>query len=182
MERDAADETLMLRYRDGDVHAFERLYARHKGPLYRYLLRQCGEPAAAELFQEVWLKVIRARANYTVQAKFTTWLYRLAHNRVIDHYRANARTALVDTIEWDALPAGDHTQPDRQADCQQQLERLLTLLDELPAVQREAFLLHEEAGLSLQAIAEVTGANRETVKSRLRYAVAKLRRGLGISP
>ena len=72
-----ADETLMLCYRDGDAEAFARLYARHKGPLYRYLLRQCGPSAIAEeLFQDVWLKLIAARAGYTVQAKFTTWLYR----------------------------------------------------------------------------------------------------------
>ena len=78
----------MLCYRDGDAGAFDALYARHKGGLYRYLLRQCREPAAAEeLFQDVWMNLIRARARYTVQAKFTTYLYRLAHNRLIDHYR-----------------------------------------------------------------------------------------------
>lgn len=76
---DDADETLMLRYRDGNTQAFARLYARHKGPLYRYLLRQCGMPAVAEeLFQDIWLKLIAARAGYTVQARFTTYLYRLA--------------------------------------------------------------------------------------------------------
>lgn len=89
---DDADETLMLRYRDGEVAAFAPLYARHKGALYRYLLRQCGQPALAEeLFQDVWLKLIAARAGYTVQARFATYLYRLAHNRLIDHYRASRR-------------------------------------------------------------------------------------------
>ena len=81
-----ADEILMLRYRDGDTDAFARLYARHKGPLYRYLLRQCGQPAVAEeLFQDVWLKLIAGRSGYAVQARFAAWLYRIAHNRLVDH-------------------------------------------------------------------------------------------------
>jgi RNA polymerase sigma factor (sigma-70 family) len=63
--------------------------------LYRYLLRQCREPAAAEeLFQDVWMNLIRARAGYTVQAKFTTYLYRLAHNRLIDHYRKHGHAVV----------------------------------------------------------------------------------------
>jgi len=81
---DDADETLMLRYRNGDAGAFGRLYARHKGSLYRYLLRQCGQPTVAEeLFQDVWLKLIAARSGYAVQARFATWLYRIAHNRLV---------------------------------------------------------------------------------------------------
>src|SRR5688572_8455172 len=81
----------MLRYRDGDARAFEALYARHKGPLYRYFLRLARPAAVAEeLFQDAWTNLIRARANYEVRAKFTTWLYRLAHNRLVDHYRRNA--------------------------------------------------------------------------------------------
>src|SRR5436190_18395294 len=90
MPRDepARDEDLMLAYRDGNAAAFDQLYRRHKGPLYRYLLRQCRDAAAAEeLFQDVWMNLVRARAGYTVTARFSTYLYRLAHNRLIDHYR-----------------------------------------------------------------------------------------------
>lgn len=180
---DDADETLMLRYRNGDAGAFERLYARHKGPLYRYLLRQCGQPAAEELFQDVWLKLIAARAGYTVQAQFTTWLYRIAHNRVVDHYRASARGLPLsyadDCPEWTNIPAPDAVQPENQDERRRQSEHLLALLADLPEAQREALLLKEEAGLSLDAIAQATGTGRETVKSRLRYALARLRQGLG---
>lgn len=184
---DDADETLMLRYRDGDAEAFARLYARHKGPLYRYLLRQCGPSAIAEeLFQDVWLKLITARAGYTVQAKFTTWLYRLAHNRLVDHYRAASRSLPVsyadDCPEWADLPAPAEEQPEHQEDRRRQAERLLELLAELPEAQREAMLLKEEAGLSLDEIAQATGTGRETVKSRLRYGLARLRRSLGAAP
>lgn len=187
MRTDDADETLMLRYRDGDTGAFERLYARHKGSLYRYLLRQCGQPAVAEeLFQDVWLKLIAARAGYTVQAKFITWLYRLAHNRLVDYYRASARrvpaSCADDCPEWLEAPAPAEEQPENREDRRRQAERLLELLAELPEAQREAVLLKEEAGLSLEEIAQATGTGRETVKSRLRYALARLRRGLGGAP
>lgn len=182
---DSSDEGLMLRYRDGDGLAFEQLYQRHKGPLYRYLLRQCEAAAVAEeLFQDVWLKLIKARAGYVVKARFTTYLYRLAHNRLVDHYRAQARGLPASFVDCDAaareaVPTPTHEQPEQQEERRRQARHLLDLLAQLPEAQREAFLLREEAGLSLEAIAEVTGVGRETVKSRLRYAVAKLRQGLG---
>jgi RNA polymerase sigma-70 factor (ECF subfamily) len=184
---DDVDETLMLRYRDGDANAFARLYARHKGPLYRYLLRQCGQPATAEeLFQEIWLKLIAARTSYTVQARFATWLYRIAHNRLIDHYRASQRGVPVsyagDCPEWIEVPAPLEEQPEHQEDRRRRAKRLLELLAELPEAQREAVLLKEEGGLSLEEIAQATGTGRETVKSRLRYALARLRRDLGDAP
>ncbi len=180
---DDADETLMLRYRDGDAAAFAPRYPRHKGALYRYLLRQCGQSALAEeLFQDVWLKLIAARAGYTVQARFATYLYRLAHNRLIDHYRASRRglplSYAEDCPEWAETPAPAENQPEAQDDRRRQAERLLELLAELPEAQREAVLLKEEAGLSLEEIAQATGTGRETVKSRLRYAMARLRQGL----
>ena len=80
----------------GDAAAFDSLYARHKGGVYRYLARQCRQSGIAdELFQDVWMNLIRARASYAPTAKFTTWLYRLAHNRMIDHYRASGHLTLV---------------------------------------------------------------------------------------
>ncbi len=104
----------MLCYRDGDAGAFDALYARHKGGLYRYLLRQCREPAAAEeLFQDVWMNLIRARAAYTVQAKFTTYLYRLAHNRLIDHYR-KVNQATVTSFDAEDGPAVEELVDERR--------------------------------------------------------------------
>src|SRR5262245_10651143 len=91
VEQNPSDEELMERYRDGDAGAFDVIYGRHKGGLFRYMLRQCANRGVAEeLFQEVWMNLIRARDAYTVQARFSTYLYRLAHNRLIDHYRSQA--------------------------------------------------------------------------------------------
>lgn len=186
--RDDADEALMSRYRDGDAHAFEALYARHRGPLYRYLMRQCSNAATAEeMFQDVWTNVIRARERYQVRAKFTTWLYRIAHNRVVDHHRSTRpHLQIVGDDEGSSSvgePAADPSgNPERRVHAQRQLDRLGELIGALPDEQREAFLLHEEGGLGIDGIAEVTGVGRETAKSRLRYAVSKLRKGLGGEP
>src|SRR4051812_29685655 len=85
----AADEQLMLDYAAGDAAAFDALYARHKGTLYRFVRRSVMENAQAdELFQDVWMRVIEARIRYSPQARFTTWLYAIAHNRIVDHWRA----------------------------------------------------------------------------------------------
>ena len=168
----------MLLYRDGEAGAFDTLYARHKGGLYRYLARQCRDAAVAEeLFQDVWMNLIRARSGYTVQAKFTTYLYRLAHNRLIDHYRKHSHVAMVafedeDGEALEELPADDALDAKRQAG------RLLELIAELPEVQREAFLLQQEGGMSVEEIALATGVARETAKSRLRYAMSRLRQGM----
>ncbi len=174
----------MLRYCDGDAGAFDSLYARHKGPLFRYLLRQSGNRGLAEeLFQDVWMNLIRARANYTVQAKFATYLFRLAHNRLIDHYRATkGRVPL--SFEEEDCPALESIVDERYADAAEALAekrdaaRLLGLIERLPEAQREAFLLQQEAEMTVQAIAQATGVRRETAKSRLRYALAKLREGM----
>lgn len=182
MKAEASDEELMLSYREGDAKAFEALYSRHKGALYRFILRRCGQPAVAEeLYQEVWMKLIRAREGYTVKARFTTWMYQVARNHCIDYYRRQS-VAVVNgqqgSLGIEAVEDQQSKQPDQQLELQQQTTQLMQLVDALPVEQREAFLLREEAGLGLNEIAEITGVNRETAKSRLRYAINKLRAGL----
>lgn len=169
------DSALMLRYKDGDTAAFERLYRRHNDALYRYLLRLCKHRDTAEdIFQDVWGKIIKSRASYRPTAKFTTFMYRVAHNCFIDHLRRNKRHSNTTDLEPE-LHAGDTELPETTTERSLAKERLALALGQLPEEQRDVFLLHEEAGLSLDDIASVTGCNRETAKSRLRYAVNKLR-------
>ena len=175
MQSDLSDRALMSRYRDGDVAAFEILYRRHKDPLYRYLLRQCRQRAAAEdVFQEVWSKIIRARNRYRPTARFSTYLYRVAYHCFIDHVRRNRRHAREIDNDPD-LHADSGESPEDATERRLARARLDAALGGLPAEQRDAFLLREEAGLSLDEIAAVTGTNRETAKSRVRYATNKLR-------
>ncbi len=180
-DSDATDEALMLGYRDGDAVAFDVLYSRHKGGIYRYLLRQCRNAALAdEMFQDVWMNLIRARAGYTVQAKFSTYLYRIAHNRLMDHFRRDDTGVSLDdeSVTVDEPVAPRSVEPEVSATSRQLAAQLLTLLDGLPDEQRAAFVLQQEGGLSIEEIAAATGVTRETAKSRLRYALAKLRQGM----
>ena len=177
-----ADEELMLSYAGGDAGAFETLYRRHRGPLYRFLLRQVGETATAEeLFQDVWMRVIDSRGRYEARAKFTSWVYAIAHNRLMDFYRVSGRARFVDGEEagqaLEDLPAQDPP-PEALIDRKRDALRLLGALSELPEPQREAFLLQQEGELSVEEIGAATGVSRETAKSRLRYAIAKLRASL----
>lgn len=176
------DSALMLRYKDGDIAAFETLYRRHNDPLYRYLLRMCRHRDTAEdIFQEVWGKIVKSRASYRPTAKFTTFLYRVAHNCFIDHVRRNKRHT--SNTELDAeLHSHPGEQPETLTERSLAKERLSKALLELPDEQRDTFLLHEEACLNLDQIAAVTGSNRETAKSRLRYAVSKLRAAIDDHP
>jgi len=176
------DEDLMLSYQQGNAAAFEVLYERHRGGVFRYLLAKCHQQAIAEeLFQDVWMKLIAARDRYEIRAKFTTYLYQLAHNHFIDYYR-KTRTDVIQQKDYDEdveqIIANGQKQADEQLELQRKTETLSKLVDELPDEQREAFMLREEAGLTVAEIAEVTGVNTEAAKSRLRYAVKKLRAGL----
>jgi RNA polymerase sigma-70 factor (ECF subfamily) len=169
------DSALMLRYRDGDVAAFEILYRRHRDAIYRYLLRLSGHrDTADDVFQDVWGKIIKARESYRPTAKFTTFLYRVAHNCFIDHVRRNKRHSRGVPLEPE-LHANQEETLEMSTERSLARERLARALRSLPEEQRDAFLLREEGGLSIDDIAAVTGCNRETAKSRLRYAVAKLR-------
>ena len=168
------DEELMCAYRDGAVPAFDALYARHKGALFRYVLRGVkARGVAEELFQEIWIRVVEARHRYQPSAKFATWLYTIAHNRLVDHWRVR-ELVTADALDGEAA-GGEAGDPARVAAGRQALGRLEQAIAALPHAQREAFLLHEEAGLTALEIAAATGSEAEAVKSRLRYAYQKLK-------
>lgn len=183
MELKDVDSGLMLRYRDGDAAAFAALYAQYKGPLYRYLLRHVRNAgAAADLFQEVWSHLIATRARYEPRAKFATFLFHIAHNCAIDFFRrdSNLRRALLSHADAmiSELEVPEHQRPDKVAEFAEQQSALLAAVSALPQEQREAFLLREETGLSIEEIARITEVPMETAKSRLRYAVRKLQHSL----
>ena len=175
------DATLMLAYARGEVAAFDALYARHRGTLYRFLLRTARDPRLAEeLFQETWSRVIAARDRYTPQAKFTTWLLQIAHNLLIDQYRRKRPMATGEEAEsaLAMLATPEQEQPEHVLSEFERRRRLQRAIEQLPDEQRTAVLLRLENELSVEDIAEVTGVGRETAKSRLRYAMNRLREQL----
>jgi RNA polymerase sigma-70 factor (ECF subfamily) len=173
----------MCRYADGDVAAFEQLYARHRAPLWRFLLRNLrDEMHTADVFQEVWARVIASADRYRPTAPFGAWLYRIAHNCCADHWRRTGRAARREHQEGDALlaslPDCDSPGPLEQAMHAQARSALDAAVEQLPETQRVAFLMYAEGGLSLAEIAAATGVGPETAKSRLRYGLARLRLAL----
>ncbi|MGB3393078.1 MAG: RNA polymerase sigma factor [Stenotrophomonas sp.] len=167
----------MLAYAAGDGEAFTELYARHRARLFHYLLGQLRDRTLAEeLFQDVWQRLVHARAGWKPEAAFATWLFRIAHNRLNDHWRAaRHRPAAPDDADQRTARLADTRTPELLADEQAQRLQLHRALAELPPEQQEVVILRLEQELSLDEIGQITGVGRETVKSRLRYAMDKLR-------
>ena len=181
------DEQLMLAYARGDAAAFDELYARHEGALFRFVRRLLGAPLASqadEVFQDTWMRIIAARASFAPQgAAWRTWAFTIAHNLAMDRLRASGREVVVpaldegeDPLDWIAATL-DMTHPSSEdtAFWRAAGRQLLRCLEQLPDAQRAAFLLHHEDGASVEDLAQRLGLQFETAKSRLRYALQKLR-------
>jgi RNA polymerase sigma-70 factor (ECF subfamily) len=174
----AGDETLMEAFGAGDAEAFDVLYARYRGPVFRFFLRQLSREDAEEAHQETWLKLIRAAERYVAQSSFRSYLFTVAHNVLTDRFRRDARRPRrQDDAEAD--DQADEIDTPMEAHRAQLADRLLRAIRRLPAPQREALVMREETGMSHAEIAMATGATAEGVKSRLRYAMQKLRSELG---
>jgi len=193
-ERDAMpDDQLMLAYAHGDAAAFDVLYARHEGGLFRFVRRLLGARLAAqadEVFQDTWVRIVSARDSFSPQgATWRTWAFTIAHNLAMDRLRVSGREVALDTHPDDggdavptlergvrgAVDAASHPSAEELAFWRAAGRRLLACLDELPPEQRAAFLLHHEDGLTVDALAASLEIGFETVRSRLRYGLQKLR-------
>ena len=169
------DAALLRRYRRGDAAAFNELYQRHRLGLFRFLLGLCGDHALAEeVFQETWVSLIRSQSEQRESVLFKTWLYQIARNRLIDLLRQREGQEQGEAGE----PADEGVSPPQSLEQKQQHALLHAAIAALPVEQKEALVLQQFSGMSIQDIAVVTGAEAETVKSRLRYAMQKLRAGL----
>ena len=179
------DEMLMQAFAAGDAGAFETLYDRNLPAVWRYVLRSVPDAALAdELVQDVWFSIVRQAPRYQPRARFRTWLFTLAHHRMVDHFRTHHPHASLDAATEDGASLADTLAADsdfgplRQLQSREQAQALLDALAALPAVQREAFLLQAEGALTVADIAATTGVPVETARSRLRYARATLRQTL----
>jgi RNA polymerase sigma-70 factor, ECF subfamily len=173
-----ADEELARRFRRGDDRAFGLLYARYRAPLLRFVRRTTPDPSdVEEVVQEIWLAVIRGRKRYIPRARFVTYLFSIARRRSADRWRRHGvqldPEANVNELEELAAPV--QTWPESCAETEAIGSAFMCAVDALPLAQREIFLLRAETDLTLDEIAQVTGTTRETAKSRLRYALSRLR-------
>ena len=192
---DSDDQHLMATYCTGDANAFKHLYDKYEQPIYRFLYNGCHNDAQArELFQDIWLRVVKSRDTYNPEAPFKAWLFTIARNRLTDHYRQQSACP----PEHHGYPHGCNEHdgesdgkdihphafasaaltPEQMASVTEQNETLKNALHTLPPAQREAVMLKHIAGMNLDEIATIQGEGRQTVKSRLRYAMIKLRQHL----
>ena len=174
---ESSDEALMLAYAKGDQMAFDALYERYRLPLYRYMHRQISvsEDILNELYQDVWLKLIKSRKQYAVKAGFKTFLYQIANNTVRDYFRRESVRKIMSNLENESEVIDSGMSPEASIIQNQLMNKFRKILDELPQQQRDVFLLREEAGLTSAQIAEVMQVSVDTVKSRMRYAVSRLK-------
>jgi RNA polymerase sigma-70 factor (ECF subfamily) len=181
----ASDEALLMRYRQGDEAAFAELYRRHRSKLYRFIQGLCsGAARTDEIFQETWLALIKSDALPDGRARFKTWLYQIARHCLIDHWRreGNPTTEVFDESQHTPLAesGGNLAEtPETLALRGEQLQQIAAALETLPLPQREVFLLRAHAEMELAEIAALTDTPLEAIKSRYRYALAKLRQHLG---
>lgn len=185
MANSASDEQLIQWYQNGNADAFETLYTRYKTAIYHYFYRQVQSSAIAdELHQDVWLKIIRTSSSFNQRSTFKTWLYKIAHHRLIDHYRQAGKHHLhlvnnnLDDSELENETEDANPGPEACLQKQQLDTALLNGIEQLPKEQKEVFILYESRNLTVEEIANITDSSYESTKSRLRYAVKKLRQHL----
>lgn len=192
VQGDATDEMLMVRYQRGEAQAFAELVRRHSRAVYNFVLRQLRDANLSEdVTQEVFLRVVQRASEFKHEARFSTWLYSITRNLCVDHLRrlTHRRHASLDAprsgVDPEASPLVEQiadTHPrastERSAQATQMQTSLLEALHALPDDQREVFLLREIANLPFKEIAEVTDTPENTVKSRMRYALDRLRETL----
>lgn len=188
-KQDVADEVLMLRFQRGDVSAFAVLMQRHKAPVFNFVLRHVRSRSTAEdLLQDVFLRVVQNATEFKHEARFTTWVYTIARNLCIDHFRKAAlrsHDSLDQPRSESKRPLSDTTEDsrfeanvERTALANEVRDRIVAAVEELPEDQREVFLLREVANLPFKEIASITDTPENTVKSRMRYALERLQAAL----
>lgn len=188
MLTDLSDEALMLRYCEGDLPAFKELYRRHCDGLYRFIAwRTPRKDWVDEIFQESWTALHNARSGYTPQAAFRTYLYQIARNRLVDLLRQHQLVLASDlghdddgnsVFEHLADRMQDGESPEAALARKQEEAELHTAIHALPHEQKEALIMQQFNGMTLEEIAQLAQVPMETIRSRLRYAMRKLRERL----
>jgi RNA polymerase sigma-70 factor (ECF subfamily) len=190
MEEIESDEDLLAAHLRGDAEAFSVLFDRHQLPIYRYLLRLLRIQANAEdVLQDTFMTVLRNASQFRSESGFRAWLFSIARSRLVDHLRRQGKESSLDDMPENSSESGAAGAeyawmieaapgPEAQAMSRQQARAFLDQVEALPGTQREVFLLHAEGDMSVPEIARSIGIATETAKSRLRYALARLRNAM----
>ncbi|MFH1530754.1 MAG: sigma-70 family RNA polymerase sigma factor [Pseudomonadota bacterium] len=184
-----SDEALMARFIEGDARAFEALLGRHKKPVYRFIYRYMSQKETAdEVFQDSLMKLVRAADSYQRGARFSVWMYTIVRNTIYDRLRRERHRRQMRELDrplegdgtatlGDTIP-GDSPDGEEEARGKELQERLAAAVHELNSEQREVFIMRQYQGLAFKEIAEIMDCPVNTAKTRMRYALAALRREL----
>jgi RNA polymerase sigma-70 factor (ECF subfamily) len=178
---ESPEKIWLVEYRRGSAEAMGELVEHYRRPLFGFILKMTeGQEDAEEIFQEVWFRVIRNLASYQ-DKKFLSWLFRIAHNLIVD--RARKSKPIVDFPSSESGPESDietripspGIDPALQVEGRDLGRRISTAVSRLPPEQKEVFLMRMEGDLPFKEIAKIQGTSINTALARMQYALAKLR-------
>jgi RNA polymerase sigma-70 factor (ECF subfamily) len=170
----------LTQYREGDVEAMGKLVEHYRRPLFGFILRMTeGRGDADEIFQDVWIRVIKSQHRYT-HKNFKSWLFRIAHNLVIDRARKKKADVSLQDETSDGMTRQDKVAsgglaPDRTAGARDLGGRIQEAVSALPLLQREVFLMRTEGQLTFKEIASIQKVSLNTALGRMHYATTRLR-------
>ncbi len=177
------DQELVQAYIKGDPSAIETLITRHRSKVYTYILLTIkNQQLAEDLFQETFIKVIQSLrgGKYKDNGRFLSWVIRIAHNLIIDHFRKEKQMNSISNDDTEVDLFNSKKFSDKNIEeiivSSQIRSELRTLINELPADQREVVLLRHYGELSFKEIADQTGVSINTALGRMRYALINLRK------
>lgn len=188
---DISDSELMLRFMEGNTHAFEMLFQRYRIPLFNFIYRMLDRDRtqAEDLLQEIFLKVAKAKHSYQPQARFSSWLFAIARNHCLNFLKSKPHRQALHEVSLDALLGGDGPSladsipADTEVFKELTDDELQTLIDKaisaLPSPQKETFLLHTQEGFSHEETAEILNTNPATVRTHYHRARRLLRQKVG---
>lgn len=181
----SGDQDLVEAARAGDDRAFRELYRTHRAEVYRVVYRVVGpSPDMEDVLQEIFFQVHRSLGNFRGQAKFSTWLHRLAVNVALQHLRKKKTTIKTrsDDLFAESRPDGGGTTPHEEAETRQRLAAMERALDKLAPKKRAVVVMHDMRGMDAHEIAKVVGAPVFTVRTRLFYGRRELYREIVKDP
>ena len=180
---DRTDEQLIADYLAGDTAALDLLFERYRRPFYSYFNRLLSGDAttADDIFQETWLRIIRALPSFNPSGSFSAWAFRIAHNQAMQSFRRSKTRSKVGALTADGeLPEpaeSSFISPDRLLNCKHLAQEIERALAKLSPEQREVFTLRQ-SGMSFKEIAQIQNCPLNTALSRMRYTIIFLRKEL----
>jgi RNA polymerase sigma-70 factor (ECF subfamily) len=176
-DREPSDTDLLAAYRTGDKDSLSLLISRYERPLYTFILRMAGPSDADDVYQETWVRALRALGDFDGR-KPLSWLFRISRNLVIDRARRSSRWAPLETESGEDRWPSDKPDPAANAAAADLGGHIRKAVEGLPPEQREVFLMRTEGDLPFKEIARLQGVSINTALARMQYALDKLRTAL----